>query len=309
LYFAADRYKDALPLTARNLKEVRDSGRSGTVTELVAQFNYAGTLSRVGEFAEAVALLRDRMQAVGSDDPGNFWPVGMRAYYGVWLQRLGMNGEALALAEADLSLAKRDGNTGVMATSNLLASRALLALRGAEAAKQRLDESEPVWSAVVKRQPRLLREVELQKTEIFLAGNDLVAAKSSIDDALAETSYPMHKNAAALDKLLRTAAVVYLRSGDTAAAKLFASDALAFSSKLARADRQSADVGLAALLRAEALSSEGDLRGAVADAHLAAEALTNGYGANHPDTLRAQRLLESLGLSGPAPDGVDTTDK
>jgi tetratricopeptide (TPR) repeat protein len=309
MYFTADRYKDALPLTMQNVQEIRDSGRAGTLTELVAIFNYAGTLSRLGEFVEAVAVLRDQMEAVGPGDPGGFWPIGMKAYYGVWLQRLGKNSEALAFAEADLLLAQRDGNSGVMATCHLLASRALLALQGVDAARQRLNGSEQVWSAVAERQPRLLREVELQRTEIQLAENDLPAAKVSIDAALAESGYPAHKNASALERLLRTASVIYLRIGDADAARTFASDALAISSKLARSDRRSADVGLAALLRAEALFFEGDLRGAIADADLATEALTNGYGVDHPDTLRSQRLLDSLGVSVSMPDRANTTNE
>jgi len=70
------------------------------------------------------------------------------------------------------------------------------------------------------------------------------------------------------------------------------------SSKLARTETSSGDVGLAALLRAEALVKLGRSKEAAQDASRAVEALRNGVGPGHADTAKAQELLRTLQATG-----------
>jgi hypothetical protein len=98
--------------------------------------------------------------------------------------------------------------------------------------------------------------------------------------------------------LLRQAARIELHLGDAAAAEKLAADALQISSRVARTETSSGDVGLAALLHAEALARLGRKREAVHDAAQAVEALRNGVGPDHADTARAQALLRELRATG-----------
>ena len=86
---------------------------------------------------------------------------------------------------------------------------------------------------------------------------------------------------------------------DAARAESLAGDALAIARRNARDEAASSDVGLAALLRAEAREALGRRADASLDIALAVKALTNALGADHADTRRAQELAMSWGASAP----------
>ena len=213
--------------------------------------------------------------------------------------RLGDPHRALELADADLALGQQSGNAVLIAACQLLASRALLDLGRPAEARERLERGEAIWSAAdSKIFARMSQEAAMHRAEIMLGAGDLAGARRSIQDLLERVGYPQATNAPGIDRLLRQAARVELRLGDAAAAEKLAADALQVSSKDARTETSSGDVGLAALLHAEALVELGRKKEAVNDAARAVQALGNGVGPEHADTAKAQELLRELQASG-----------
>lgn len=88
--------------------------------------------------------------------------------------------------------------------------------------------------------------------------------------------------------------MLLLGAGDPARAVDHATAALAYSTRLARNGRGSAEVGEAALIRAQATIAMGRPADARADARLAVDALGAGAGADHPATRAAVDLLAGL---------------
>jgi serine/threonine-protein kinase len=291
IYRSQDRYKDALPISAEELRFVRASGRTGTMVEIVAMSNHATILTRIGEVAASDALMEDILQRIEASEHLAVQPVGVRSNLGTLKWRLGDAARALELADADYALAADVGNQPSMALSDLLAARALLSLGRLDDSRARVERAEAFWRQEPKQFARVLREAALHRTELLAADGKVGEARSSIDAALRNAGYPEKQNIPGVDRLLRSASKIYRDSGQPEIAARFAGEALAYSQQIARAEASSADVGLAALLRAQARADLGLGSEAITDARLAAAALRSGYGETHPDAGAAQSLL------------------
>jgi eukaryotic-like serine/threonine-protein kinase len=296
VYRATDRFKEALVLSAESLRAVRESGRSGSLAELVSLNNHAGNLCRLGEVSQCAQIGEEILAWAVRTDARNP-PVGLKSNVGNTFLRMGQVERALTLANEDALLARAANNQNAIAMSNLLAAKALSALgRGAEA-RERISAAETLWNSNPKAYSRMLLESRLVHADIDVVAGDLAAAQARIIDALQTVRYPQEKRAPGLDRLLRQAARVNLAHGDAHAALGYATDARAVSAGIARDLRASADVGLAALLRAESLDALGRRTEAIQEVELAVAALANGLGAGHAETLRARALAESWGGS------------
>jgi len=294
LYRATERFKDALVLSEQTLQNVRAAGRAGTVAEGVALINHAINLCRLGEYLACFELQRELVDRVEKSGPSSLTNQGTRSNAAVALLSLGEPARALELVETDLVLTRSSGNIVVSALNQLLVARALADLGRHGESIERLEQGEAVWSADPKQHARMLREATLLRAQLKHDRGDGVGAQQTIRPLLALAGYPAAMNAPGLDRLLRMAARIELRAGDAAAAETLAADALRLSSKNSRTETSSGDVGLAALLRAEARAKLGRRTEAEADAVRAAEALRNGVGAEHADTRRARALLAEL---------------
>jgi serine/threonine-protein kinase len=294
IYRSQDRYKDALPISAEELRFVRASGRTGTMVEIVAMNNHAGNLTRVGELAASTMLLEEVLQRIEASEHLAVQPVGLRSNLGTNKWRLGDAARALELADADYALAADVGNQPSMALSDLLAARALLSLGRLDDSRVRIERAEAFWRKEPKMFARMLREADLHRVELLAADNQIEAARAAIDAVLSDAGYPDNQKIPGVDRLLRSAARIYRESGQPDVAARFADEAYAYSRQLAREETSSADVGLAALLRAQARADLGRVSEAIADARLAVDALRNGYGEAHRDVGAAQALLAAL---------------
>lgn len=290
-YRATDRFKDALALSERSLTAIRSSGRVGSLVELSAINNHAGNLNRVGEVVQAAELQAQVVAWVDTMDL-RVQPVGVRFNLGFSLLRLGQPQQALDLADADLALAEQADNAASKAISHLLASRALLALGRVDDARGRLQQAEAIWNADPRMNARMLTEAALQRTELHLAVANIAEARRLQEATLAQLGYPEHRNAPGLDRVLRQGARIALLAADASSAEALATAALDVSRRIARDERHSADVGEAALLRAQALTEHRRFDEAVADTALAVDALRHGLGAEHAQTSVAIALLE-----------------
>ena len=281
-----------------SLAEIRRRGQAGTLNEFGAINNVAGNLMRMGEVRAAHRMYRDLL---GWLDRGVFavTPVGVQSNVGVAEYRLGNFVEALRLAEAEQAVDQKAGNQLPASLAELLASRALLGLGRAAEASARLDAAERFLNTNPRAYARMLSEVALHRAELQLASPAGVAgARPVVDALLASMGYPARDTTAGLDRALRLSARLHRDSGDFTRAAEHASAALAISRRIARDERASADVGEAALLRAQAYDGLDRRAEASSDADLAVAALTAGLGADHALTAAARRLQAAL--SGPA---------
>jgi serine/threonine protein kinase len=294
LYRATDRFKESLALSEEGLRAVRNAGRSGSLAELFALGSYARALCGLGEYVACADIQRQALDWVEQTDLKRLPPQFIRQNAGATLLRLGDPQRALELSAADLSLAQRSGNAVLIGACELLASRALLELGQPAEALRRLERAESSWSSDAKNYAHMLQDAALHRAEIMQRTGDLLGARRAIQALLKRVGYPQATNAPGIDRLLGLAARIELRGGDAAAAERLAADALKAASKIARTDESSGDVGLAALLRAEALVKLGRAREAVPEAERAVEALRNGVGPDHADTAKARELLRQL---------------
>jgi hypothetical protein len=174
----------------------------------------------------------------------------------------------------------------------------LLGLGHIDAARERLERAEAVWRTDSRMYARMLVEAALHRAAIQVAGKDLSAARRTLEATLADLGYPERRDASGLDRTLRLGAEILLDAGEPALAGRLATDLLALSRTIARNAHDSADVGLAALLRARALAAQGMTGQAAEDAALAVEALGNGLGPEHADTVAAVSLRARLTAVG-----------
>jgi len=292
VYRSLDRYQDALPYTEEDLRVVRQSGRTGTLSEIVAMNNHMGNLMRVGEISAAAALASEIVDRLGQSTLP-VQPVGLRANVGNVIWRLGDAAKALALAEEDRVIAERAGNAVSVSLADLLAARALLSLGRRDESRERIERAEAVWNSDARMFARMLQEAALHRIEMHLAHGEIEQAARLADSTLASAGYP-GTIGPGVDRVLRSGSRAHRLAGDPQRAAELAAAALKYSASLARGERQSADVGLAALLHAEALVELGQVDRAVQDAALAEEALRAGMGAEHADTLAAAALRARL---------------
>jgi tetratricopeptide (TPR) repeat protein len=295
LYRATDRFKDALALSEGSLRSVRETGRTGSLAELVALNNYAGNLCRLGEVAACGQIHEEILawiaQAPASGNP----PVAIRSNAGQTFLRLGQAERALTLAEEDAVLTRAANNKSATAMSDLLAAKALVALGRHADARKRIAAADELWNGNPTAFRRMLLESRMVHADIDFATGDVPGAHARITDTLAWTNYPGEKKSPGLDRLLRQAARVSLARGDAREALAFATDARELSGNIARDQRASADVGQAALLQAEALDSLGRRSEALPHLELAVAALASGFGADQADTARARLLATEWG--------------
>jgi tetratricopeptide (TPR) repeat protein len=252
--------------------------------------NHAGNLCRLGEVRLCGDIGEELLAWVSRADDGRNPPVALKTNVGQTFLRLGQAERALALANEDAQLTRAAGNRAATAMSDLLAAKALTALGRLGEARERIAAADEFWNGNPTAFRRMLLESRLVHTDIDLVAGDLAGANARALEALAWVNYPQEKGAPGLDRLLRLAARISLARGDVQAALDQATDAFDISERIARDSRASADVGLAALLRAEAMNELGRRPEAMQALELALAALTNGFGAQHADTLRARTL-------------------
>jgi eukaryotic-like serine/threonine-protein kinase len=293
LYARVERFSESLQMAEEHLADVRRRGQAGTLNEFGALNNVATYLARVGEVRSALAIYTDLLTWL---ERGVFAvePVALRANVGTNEARVGNAARALQLADGERASAERAGSPFNVALANLLAARAHLALGQSSDARARLDAAEATFKKNERGNARLLVETGLIGADILAAERHVSDARRSVASILASLGYPAGKTAPGLDRALRLSARLSMVDGDPARALEHASDALGISRRIARDERHSADVGEAALLRAQALHALGRPADALGDATLAADALGYGLGPDHATTKAAAVLVAAL---------------
>jgi tetratricopeptide (TPR) repeat protein len=293
LYRRVERFGDAMKLSEENLAEIRRHGQSGTLNEFGALNNVAGNLARLGEARAADAIYRELLTWF---DRGVFpvTPLAVQSNIGFSALRMGDAAAALRLADAEHAADLGAGNPLQAALADLLAARALLALGRLDEAETRLHTAETFWQTNPKAYARMLVEGGLVGAELRAARGDLSGAVEAVTAIVHSLGYPDRTNAPGLDRALRLSARLRLRTGAPAIAAQHAAAALDLAARTARDPRASADVGEAALLRAQAHQALGRANEARADAALAREALGSGLGPDHPLSADAAVMVAAV---------------
>lgn len=292
-YRQDQRLGDALRLTEDSLEELRRHGQTGTLTEFTGLNNVAFLLHQLGEVRAAhgryLELLAWRDRA-GVAVP----PLALQLNASATELRLGRPREALAFALAERTAAESAVNPAFVARSNLAASKAYLALNQTAQATAHLDLAEAFFVTNPAGNALPLVDAAIHRAAIVAAAGDREGALARIDAVLAELGYPGRLDRRYLDRGLRLAARLHLERGAAAAAEPLATSALDIARRDARDAEHSADVGEAALLRAQARAALGRALEALADARLAVQSLSAGLGPAHASARDAQNLVGAL---------------
>jgi serine/threonine-protein kinase len=290
LYVRRDRFKDALAISEESLAEIRRRGEVGSLNEFTGIVNVAIGLSRVGEARASLDLYREALNWL---DRGTFsvTPLGTLNSAGFAELRAGNAAEALRLAEAERAAAEAAGNRSLVALTDLLAARSLLALGRPGESRARIEAAEAVWQTNARGNARLLLEASMHRAELLAAEGQVAAARDAAAAIVSSLGFPTSDTTPGLDRALRLSARLHLQADDPARAAEHAAAALAVARRLARDETKSADVGEAALLHAQALKALGRPAEAAGQAQLAVDALTAGFGADHALTTVAVALL------------------
>lgn len=294
MYFKMDQLDKTLELNDEILALKGDIDRSDTIGYLLVLLSRAETLHNLGEIAEALEIREEVLDRVQELEEAGRGPVGFWEAYASSLIRLNRYEEALRLVQENRGKAEALGNIAAVAQSDLQMGRTLMLMGRHVEATPYLDSAESVFREAPGTYSRSLHHIALARAQIQVASGDAPGGRAAIDAVLANLGYPADKTGPGLKNALRVAAKIALASGDAEDAEAFATEFFEMSAAIARDPAFSADVGQALLLRAEARLALGKTTDARNDLHQAIESLTNGLGAQHPDTRQAHSLLSGL---------------
>ena len=285
---------EALTLHEQVSELMRRTGRGQTVNYLVSELNRSVLLHSMGEVRTAFEIRQRLLERMREMQQAGHSPIAFLGFYGTSLLRLAQYDAALQAHTEERDLAADAGNENRAAQSTMLMGRILTEMGRFDEAQAALDEAHAVFTKSPRRNDRLLQFIRISNVRVLLGRGDIVAASDAIAAELSSLDYPDTLTAPGLDGTLRVAAAVALAAGDAAAAERYADDCYRLSVTAARDPASSANVGGALLLRAKARLMLSRPDAAAKDLESAREALENGYGNDHPETLEARELLRTL---------------
>ena len=283
LHAAAGNIGKALEINRRGQAAHEKAGRAGTLGMLVELHNEASHLASAGQVRDALARQRNVVARSGPEP-------AMSRLYGELLLRTEQPVEALQWLDASLRGLREQGAVPMQTFVEALRSSALLALgRTAEALAEFPDLS-ALEAASDSASRRALLRVRVLRADMLLARNEVAAARSEVDRALANARATNHLGRAQ-PALFLSAARIAMAERRTADALRYAIEALAIAERRAlRADR-SADVGESLLVFATSQHAAGDRLAAKDAARRAHQSLRHGLGPEHSLTRAAAAMM------------------
>jgi serine/threonine-protein kinase len=285
------RRREARDWNARAIGALERSGREATMSMSNARHNQATLFYNSGEVRAALEQVRKLVERLVTQQGGlESVPAPFANRLGVYQTRIegtdaGFVWLDRAVATA-ASLNNRLDQIGAFlgrAQAHVFAGR----LDGVEAdlaAAERLARDNPGENRDYMRAARFIR------AQAMLQQNERQGAIREIDSILTEVDYPRRRVASRLGPMLILKARAQLALGQKEAALGTARDALAIAEEVATSPDQSADVGGALMILAEAQRASGDAGGARASAQRAAISLAGGLGPDHRETRAAREF-------------------
>jgi hypothetical protein len=284
------RRNEARQWNARYFQVLEQFGDASGVAIINARHHQAGHLNDAGESRAALEIERTVVENV----PADAVRPAFASRLGFLQVRVDETEAGLQWLDRAIALAARLENHSAQIGALLNRARANVLLGRLDrvpddiAAAERLARDNPGENVVPMRDARFIR------AEWLLASGDAAGAIREIEINFKEIGYPQRRvaNKLALMVLLKARAEVALEQ--SAAALATAKDALAIAEANAPKPEQSATVGAALMVIAQASRASGDEKTARASAQRAASALSAGLGPNHSETRAATAFLEPL---------------
>jgi len=282
----------SLAINGQILDIMERSGRAATAGYLINSLNRSVFLQSMGEVRSAFEIRQDLLEGVRELKESGRAPISVLSFYAGSLMRLARYEEALLVATEALQSAQSAGNVVWAAQDELQIGRILIHLGRFDEAEVRLDSAEATFRRATASNDRLIQAVDLARASLELRRGDGAGAYEIVAGELERLDYPNSKTAPGLAVTLKIAAETALKNGDASAAETYASDSYDLAVRAARDPKLSANVGSALLFRAKARLMLNEAAAAKDDLLLAQEALANGVGNDHPQTIEARTLLE-----------------
>jgi serine/threonine protein kinase/tetratricopeptide (TPR) repeat protein len=266
-------------------------GRGRTLTMVVERHNEAALLSRLGEKRKAASRLARVVDLASGMNPEKRVPTYMTLLAGELAGDLGRPDSAVAIFKHALAEAKERGDTPYQV-------RALSGLSGALIDRGKLGEARQYLDELQSVVPEKLRwrADGLEAHLIYAQGNKSEGQRRYLD-LLASRGFPNRGlSTPSFASMVLDASLMALGSGDAVAAESLARHAFRLARGEGQDETQSGTMGYARVTLARARRAAGDPATAVEELRRSLGALVNGYGPDHPRTLEARVLLDSISL-------------
>jgi eukaryotic-like serine/threonine-protein kinase len=292
---SAEHYSEANDAFARGWSRLVELGRDDTVGAGILLNNWAVNLLDLGRPLEGERLLR---RSIALDEGGSAGqsasPTKLNNYTRTLIE-LARIDEAASVAARAYREARRLGNQSAIFANRLRTARVCLAQRAFACATAALDEAEPVMRTVLPAGHFDFALLSAERALVARARGDLAAARRLIDDAIRIAEQTSRSGGSLFVPIFLTyRADIELAARQPSSADADLHRALDLLRAGARPGDYSVNVGRAELVLARVLSFEGKVAEARREAQLAAAQLTRAEGPEHPETLAAGRLGQSL---------------
>jgi tetratricopeptide (TPR) repeat protein/tRNA A-37 threonylcarbamoyl transferase component Bud32 len=289
LYSHSGNPKKALEVYERQVAVMQRSGQVDTGSYDVADQNIAQVLMDFGEVRSSCEhqgeLLSQRKNA-GNEDVKS----GTAVNWGTCLLKLGKPDDALIWYDKGLAVAHEEQNLKVQLYAHGNRARALIALRRYPDVERELNAVAELARNDPGASLRPATRAQITRAELLLIQGYPAQARSQLDPLLTAVRDPKGGLGIYLGAALLLSSRIDLAQRHAQDAETAAKEALSTFEKRARQPEQSADVGEALLLLAQAQAAANNPAGAHESAARAVVSLTNSLGADVPLTREAQAL-------------------
>ena len=272
----------------RRQRLLEETGRADTLDYLADRREEAVLLMKWGEYRAARTIIDDIGPRLRGANGGIEPPTWFEHTRGLLLWRFGeLQGARDALrGSAERSHAKSNARAAL--PTEFALAEVLLDLG-------RADDAEAMLAKVERAQPgqtrgyRRLTPTGLRARLLLARGAHAQAART-IDAELMRIGQPAAKDSNMLAASLMLGARVHMAAGNGRQAQQLAQSAVGVAERMARAPHNSADVGEALFILAQAQRASGDVEQSAATAQRATLSLVNGLGPDHALTVDALAL-------------------
>ena len=283
----AGRLSEAIEWNRRNDAAQERAGRGGTISMSLNQANRANQLYDAGNVKAAWDLQRAIVDRIVAQQGVSSVRAGVAHRLGLSQIHIEETDAGMAWIDRAVSMAVAKNNRTAHIGALLSRAQSQLMLGRLDEMASDLDAAERLAQPGAGEHRHALRTAHLLRAQWRLAKGDASMALEEIDRLLTEIDYTRNKSAPQLARALTLKARAHLALGASAPALSEARDALAAAQAIAIDPQQSADVGAALMVLAQAQRATGDASAARASAQRAAAILGASLGPRHSQTVAA----------------------
>ncbi|MEZ5459288.1 MAG: protein kinase [Steroidobacteraceae bacterium] len=295
MYYKDSRFKDSLQFVDETLAVLEGAGRGRTQTYAKIEANRAAILAAAGEFAESMVTRErviKRLEEAGWADRRGL--MANLVNYSLGLVRLHRADEAVSVLNQVRADAESNSDALYVGFAELFLASARLELEELDTAEKHILAAKEVLSGSPGLWEQQLFLVDMLRAGIARKRGQYDEARETLQARLREAGYPGASGSSPnVGLLLEVMGRIELEAQNFDLAERYFNEALPVREAQARDPDRSAYVGAVLVLRARALSGQGEREAAIADLVRAVVALGNGLGADNRETVEAKQLLAS----------------